>query len=393
MTTRGSDQMELSRSQAVTLEALRAGVAGNARAAERLARRIVRDGVDEPDDRPLRMAISRMLVDHAGAPPRTRRRAVSSAPVPTPVDAESRLPLARVDDFPSDERPILGEKAAKQVALVIEERRLAADFAAAGVEPTKSVLFVGPPGTGKTMTAAFLAASLGMPLVRVELAALMSSFLGRTGQNLHQLLDYGRSGTCVVLLDEFDALAKRRDDATDVGELKRIVNVLLLELERWPSTSLLVAATNHPHLLDPAIERRFDAVIEFELPSVLARLEMLARLLSTDPDSEAEHGLAVAAAVATDGMSGAQLERLVNQAARQAIVGGNSTADEVAALALERLRDTSSDRSSRIAFALLAHTRFGMSRREIAKLLGTTHPTVAKMLVEAGEMLSEVPHT
>ena len=103
-----------------------------------------------------------------------------------------------------------------------------------------------------------LASRIGVPLVSIDLASVVSSFLGTSGRNIRVAFDYAKSGQCVLLLDEFDALAKRRDDDTDIGELKRIVNVVLLELDRWPDTSLLVAATNHPQLLDPAVGRRFD---------------------------------------------------------------------------------------------------------------------------------------
>jgi AAA+ superfamily predicted ATPase len=100
----------------------------------------------------------------------------------------------------------------------------------------------------------------------LDLSAVMSSFLGRTGNNVRYVLDYAKSVQCILLLDEFDAVAKRRDDATEIGELKRLVTVLLQEIDEWPSSGLLIAATNHPDLLDPAVWRRFELKVEFSLP-------------------------------------------------------------------------------------------------------------------------------
>ena len=94
----------------------------------------------------------------------------------------------------------------------------------------------------------------------------MSSYLGRTGSNIRHVLDYAKGVDGVLLLDELDAIAKRRDDATDVGELKRLVTVLLQEIDDWPSSGLLIAATNHPGLLDPAVWRRFELRVSFPMP-------------------------------------------------------------------------------------------------------------------------------
>ena len=94
----------------------------------------------------------------------------------------------------------------------------------------------------------------------------MSSFLGRTGNNVRNVLDFAKGVSCVFLLDEFDAIAKRRDDAVEVGELKRLVTVLLQEIDQWPASGLLIAATNHYNLLDPAVWRRFELVVGFPMP-------------------------------------------------------------------------------------------------------------------------------
>src|SRR5690606_672144 len=106
-----------------------------------------------------------------------------------------------------------------------------------------------------------LAASLAIPLLQLELPSVLSSYLGRTGQNLRSVLDFARSNRVVLLLDEFDAVAKKRDDPRDLGELNRIVSVLLKDLEDWSGPSIVVAATNHEALIDPAIFRRFSMAL------------------------------------------------------------------------------------------------------------------------------------
>lgn len=166
-----------------------------------------------------------------------------------------------------DVGPVLPGDIALRLTQVIAERRRVDELADQDLQPSKTLLFSGPPGVGKTLSARWIASSLGWPLISLDLATVMSSFLGKTGSNIRAVLDYAKGMQCVLLLDEFDAIAKRRDDEGDVGELKRLVTVLLQEIDTWPSTSLLIAATNHAELLDPAIWRRFDEVVQFPLPN------------------------------------------------------------------------------------------------------------------------------
>ena len=127
----------------------------------------------------------------------------------------------------------------------------------------RRVLMFGPPGSGKTSAAEGLAAELGIPLVVVRLDSLISSYLGETASNLRRVVDYAARAPFVVLFDEFDAIGRNRDDPQEHGELKRVVNAFLQMIEAYSGTSLLLAATNHEQLLDPALWRRFDDVIEF----------------------------------------------------------------------------------------------------------------------------------
>ncbi|MFO7971928.1 MAG: AAA family ATPase, partial [Desulfobacterales bacterium] len=145
-----------------------------------------------------------------------------------------------------------------------------------GLYPVDRLLFCGPPGCGKTLTAEVVASELGLPFSIVRIDSVVSSYLGETASNLRQVFDFISSISMVVLFDEFDALGKERDDASDHGELKRVVNAFIQMLDGYGGKSLLIAATNHDHILDSAVWRRFDEVLIFDLPNI----EHLRRLIS-----------------------------------------------------------------------------------------------------------------
>ena len=178
------------------------------------------------------------------------------AETPLPVDVDTRLHLMRVETHPSvDHEPVFATSIEASLSQLVKERQNPEALLQVGLEPTRAALFVGPPGVGKTMAARWFARELKKPLLILDLAAVMSSFLGRTGSNVRHVLEYARSIDCVLLLDELDAIAKRRDDRSEIGELKRLVTVLIQQIDDWPSSRMLLAATNHPDLLDPAIWR------------------------------------------------------------------------------------------------------------------------------------------
>lgn len=184
-----------------------------------------------------------------------------------PVDLDSRLSLIRV--FKEKEEintPILSEELSNSINSLIKERKERKLLDSHGISPSRSAIMVGPPGVGKTLSARWIAKSLGKDLWVLDLTAIMSSFLGKTGNNLRMALDHAKKNGAILLLDEIDAIAKRRNDETDVGEIKRLVTVILQEVDQWPDSSLLLAATNHPELIDPALWRRFDLVLKFEIP-------------------------------------------------------------------------------------------------------------------------------
>ena len=214
-----------------------------------------------------------------------RRGAPAMEPneAPLPIDGDSRLALIRVfDDRAGLAPPILPGGVHDAIGAIIRERQERERLAARGISPTRSAILVGPPGVGKTLSARWIASALGKPLWVLDLTAVMSSLLGKTGNNLRAALDHAKKHAAVLLLDEIDAIAKRRSDESDIGELKRLVTVMLQEVDQWPDSGLLLAATNHPELVDPALWRRFDMVLKFDAPDASAIAVAIQRFLGDD---------------------------------------------------------------------------------------------------------------
>lgn len=184
-----------------------------------------------------------------------------------PLDEESKFPLVNVIEPVEIIGPILERNILRQIDDFISERKRRKELLDFGVNPGNSILLYGEPGVGKTYTAKWLSYKLNLPLISLDLSSTISSYLGKTGQNIKQVLEYAKSFNTILFLDEFDAIAKKRDDQSDIGELKRIVNVLLKELEDWPIGNIVIAATNHPEILDKAIWRRFNYNIKLEVLS------------------------------------------------------------------------------------------------------------------------------
>ena len=170
---------------------------------------------------------------------------------------------------------ILDPTLSNQIARVIREQRRARDILEQGLSPRRKLLLVGPPGTGKTLTAFVLAGELGLPLLQVRLDGLITRFMGETAAKLRQIFDATDRMRGIYLFDEFDAIGSGRSLTNDVGEIRRVVNSFLMMIEQDSSRSLVIAATNHPAILDRALFRRFDDVLRYELPDAQRAAKLL----------------------------------------------------------------------------------------------------------------------
>ena len=179
------------------------------------------------------------------------------------------VPRRRLDDL------ILPETVRRAVSELVEEQHRAGVLRAHGVEPRHRVLLVGPPGTGKTSLAEAIAEAVAVPLFLVRYESMIGSFLGETAARLKRVFDYARTTPCVLFFDEFDAIGKERGDVHETGEIKRVVTSLLMQVDELPSYTVVVAATNHPELLDRASWRRF----QFRLPLPMPTSADLARYI------------------------------------------------------------------------------------------------------------------
>lgn len=205
---------------------------------------------------------------------------------------------------------------------LVAETRQRDRLEARGLHPRRRVLLSGPPGTGKTMTASALAGELKFPLFTVLLHGLITKYFGETASKLRTVFDAVRTNRGVYLFDEIDALAGSRTRGDDVGEARRILNSFLQFLEEDPGPSIIVATTNVPELLDPAILRRFDVVLSYELPDAEAIERTVRRRLNGFKTSRIAWKQVVAAA---SGLSTADLVRGTEDAARRAVLSGLDT--------------------------------------------------------------------
>ncbi|MFM7459509.1 MAG: AAA family ATPase, partial [Burkholderiales bacterium] len=196
---------------------------------------------------------------------------------PLPIDKETARPLADVifpDEMPAV-APHFEEPLATAARALAQEWRSASALLEMQVEPARTCLIYGPPGTGKTTLALWLSGQLGLPAVVARLDGLISSFLGTTARNVGNLFAFASRYRCVLILDEFDAVAKVRDDPHEVGEIKRVVNALLQNMDIRRGNGLTIAVTNHEALLDPAIWRRFEIQLCVPRPGYAGRLAIL----------------------------------------------------------------------------------------------------------------------
>ena len=217
----------------------------------------------------------RALIDEA----KGRRGTGEPTPIGRPRGELAHLlsasyPQSRLGDM------VLNTTLEQQIQRIIREQRHAGRILEHGLSPRRKLLLVGPPGTGKTLSAAVLAGELGIPLFQVRLDGLITKFMGETAAKLRQIFEATNHTRGVYFFDEFDAIGSQRGLPNDVGEIRRVLNSFLQMIEQDRSHSLIVAATNHPDILDHALFRRFDDVLQYELPTGTQIAALLRRRLA-----------------------------------------------------------------------------------------------------------------
>lgn len=267
---------------------------------------------------------------------------------------------------------VFSEELQNQFTQILQEFKLIERLKSKGIKPSSSMIFIGAPGVGKTLSAHWLSEQLSIPLYILDLASVMSSFLGQTGLNLKQAISYAKSQPSILLLDEIDALAKKRSDETDVGELKRIVNVLLQEIEDWPAGCILIAATNHSELVDPALWRRFDHIIHFPLPNEQLILQSFP--IFFEDDFSVFESFQDILTILFEDKSYSDIKREVLNFRRQLIVN-DSKPEEII---FNFVQDTIIDRKKRIEIAKVMTTKSLWSQHKISELTGVSRDTLRK---------------
>lgn len=198
-----------------------------------------------------------------------------------------------------------------------------------GAAQASRLLIYGPPGTGKTQTARWISSRLKLPLLTVRCDTLVNSLLGQTSRNLRRVFDYAQQSPCVLLLDEFDALAGARGNERDIGELQRVVIALLQNIDALPDNAILVASTNHEQLLDPAIDRRFAFHIPMPIPDVTLREALWRKQLGAFAPNDLDWR---ELAALSSGATGATIEHVSLDAKRTAVLSGQARADTLVLL-------------------------------------------------------------
>ena len=238
--------------------------------------------------------------------------------IPIPRDNEKGFPLLEIKEFQySWEHLKLPEDTLILLKQIVHEFCESDILASYNLKNKNKILLCGKPGTGKTFSAQVISSVLNIPLAMVRFDAIVSSYLGETAANLKKVFDFIENGVWIVLFDEVDIIGKNRDDHFEHGEIKRVVNNFLQMLDNFEGESIIFAATNHQHILDPAIWRRFDEIIFFPLPDVQLRKEILEFYLK--PIKKEDLNLDMIARK-TEGLSPSDLKMIAHESMKIALL-------------------------------------------------------------------------
>jgi len=304
---------------------------------------------------------------------------------PLPVDRETRYSLVKLVEPIELSEPILDEYTRAQLDDFIKERKMLNKFLDEDIIPPNSLLLHGAPGVGKTYIAQWLTYQLNLPLITLDLASSISSYLGRSGQNVHNIFEYARNNPAVLFLDELDAIAKRRDDASDLGELKRLVNVLLKELETCPSTCIIIGATNHPELLDKAIWRRFDRTLTIPLPEEAERKALIQRHLGKIKN-KLNADVFEYLSRNTKNVNAADICKLCEHIKRQCLLNPDLNVNIIALTELFKITSVETKEEKQAVCTTLKNVFPDLGHRDISKITQIPLTTVSRYLTKHNEV-------
>lgn len=305
---------------------------------------------------------------------------------PVPVDKETSTPLAEIyfgKDLPSD-IPIFEDNIKEAIYSIINEWTEFDKLIEIEAYPASSCLIYGLPGTGKTHLAKWISGQIGLPVVLARLEGLMSSFLGTTAKNIGNLFAFANRYNCVLLLDEFDAIAKLRNDPQEVGEVKRVVNTLLQCLDSRKDKGFTIGVTNHEMLLDPAIWRRFDIQIEIPKPSPAASISLLKKFLQ--PLEFADNEIKLFAWCLEDS-TGADVEMLAKWIKRAYVIDKEMNISHIikqfallnSGRVSEKKKSLILNSDEEFINALIGDDKYSFKQVDIAPLFGMTTSSLSKL--------------
>lgn len=304
-----------------------------------------------------------------------------------PRDLGSRMPLVEEGRWPTT--PIMLDRdAGNVISQFIEDANHIDLLTEKGVSTRLGLLLYGPPGTGKSLLAGHIAASLNRQFYIVRLDSVISSRLGETAKNIRGIFEFVPTRNAVLFLDEIDAIAKLRDDRHELGELKRVVNTVLQGLDSLTDDVVTIGATNHSHLLDPAIWRRFPYKVELMLPDLDVRENLwLHFLFQGQEDRKNETQLL---ARVSEGLNGADIENIALAARRRSILTKQESslaqilfAVHASRVGNPRLLDNRElDSTDKKILTELLHRKGGVSQADISKIVGVSRQMVHRYLKE-----------